>query len=84
VEAQACGKAVIAGDSGGTRETMQVGTSGFITDCTNVENIESTLNKLILEPDLLNKMGANATSHVNDTFEWRQHVKKALSYFVSD
>jgi phosphatidylinositol alpha-1,6-mannosyltransferase len=37
LEAQACGKPVIAGDSGGTAETMVPGVTGLIADCTSPE-----------------------------------------------
>ena len=39
VEAQACGKPVIAGDSGGTAETMIVGKTGEIIDCSSPQSI---------------------------------------------
>lgn len=73
VEAQACGKYVFAGDSGGTKETMLVPDTGRIIDCSSPDKIASSLDVLLHhESD-----AALCREHAIDNFSWEQHVEKA-------
>lgn len=81
VEAQACGKPVIAGDSGGTRETMVINESGFVIDCTDVELISSTVAKLCSDPKFSAQMGKVGRKHVESELDWQAHVQKASLLF---
>lgn len=81
VEAQSCGKPVIAGDSGGTRETMLVGESGFIIDCTKPQTIAKKIIELLSAPNDLQAMGALGRQHVLNSLDWRAHVERAKSLF---
>ena len=80
VEAQACGRPVIAGDSGGTAETMIVGKTGEIIDCSNPQNIVKGLLP-ILQDSSFNRFGENAVEHVKNSLDWDAHVKKAKALF---
>jgi phosphatidyl-myo-inositol dimannoside synthase len=81
VEAQACGKPVIAGDSGGTRETMRLNESGYIVDCTEPQNIAKQVNDLIQDPARCKQMGQAGRQHVEAELDWQAHVKKAAVLF---
>ena len=81
VEAQACGKAVIAGDSGGTKETMLINESGFVIDCTDAQLISSTVAKLLADPELSAQMGKIGRKHVESELDWQAHVQKASLLF---
>jgi phosphatidylinositol alpha-1,6-mannosyltransferase len=81
VEAQSCGKPVIAGDSGGTRETMRLDESGYIIDCTQPSLIAQTVKRLLDNPDKLKAMGTCARQHVVDTLDWQAHVSQAAKIF---
>lgn len=81
VEAQACGKPVIAGDSGGTKETMQVGSTGIIVDCQKPVNISVALEELLSKPDKRKQMGVQGQIFVNKHFTWGGHLEKALQLF---
>jgi phosphatidylinositol alpha-1,6-mannosyltransferase len=81
VEAQACGKPVIAGDSGGTKETMLINESGFVIDCTDAQLISSTVTKLLAEPELSAQMGKIGRKHVESELDWQAHVQKASLLF---
>ncbi len=81
VEAQACGKPVIAGDSGGTRETMEVGESGFIFDCTNPSNIAKKMITLLSDENALKQIGKAGRHHVEANLDWQAHVTKAIKTF---
>jgi phosphatidylinositol alpha-1,6-mannosyltransferase len=83
VEAQSCAKPVVAGNSGGTRETMVVGDSGEIIDCKDPTLIALFLSNLLKNPDKLKEMGGYGRRHVVNTLDWSAHVKNAISIFES-
>jgi len=83
VEAQACGKPVIAGDSGGTKETMLVNQSGFVIDCTDAQLISSTVAKLLADPEGSVQMGKIGRKHVESELDWQAHTQKACLLFNS-
>ncbi|MDB3935104.1 glycosyltransferase family 4 protein [Granulosicoccus sp.] len=70
LEAQACGRPVIAGDSGGTVETMLPGESGLIVDCTEAENLVAPVVDLIKDTDRLEKMGKRGRQSMVENFSW--------------
>ncbi|MEP1446554.1 MAG: glycosyltransferase family 4 protein [Paraglaciecola sp.] len=81
VEAQACGKPVIAGDSGGTKETMLINQSGFVIDCTDAQLVSRTVAKLLADPVLSANMGKVGRQHVESELDWQAHVQKASMLF---
>jgi phosphatidyl-myo-inositol dimannoside synthase len=70
VEAQACGQPVIAGSSGGTRETMRVGKTGLIVDCTRPEPLAQAIGDLLLDPARREAMGRAGRQWVESHFDW--------------
>lgn len=70
LEAQACATAVIAGDSGGTRETLETGKTGYILDCRNPEPLAKAISDLFDDPDNLVTMGQNGREWVLTKFDW--------------
>jgi len=81
VEAQSCGKPVIAGDSGGTRETMLINQSGFVIDCTDAQLISTTVAVLLANPKHSVQMGNIGRKHVESELDWQAHVQKARLLF---
>ena len=81
VEAQSCGIPVIAGDSGGTKETMLINQSGFVIDCTQANSIAMTIAQLLADPEGSNKMGEIGRKHVESELDWQAHVQKASQLF---
>jgi phosphatidylinositol alpha-1,6-mannosyltransferase len=81
VEAQSCGKPVIAGDSGGTKETMLINESGFVIDCTDADSIYTTVAALLEDPDCCAQMGKVGREHVESELDWQAHVQKASQLF---
>lgn len=82
LEAQACGRPVLAGDSGGTAETMRVGETGVIVDCDDVDQLAATLCNLLNDDLLRERMGKVARQWVRDTFDWNQLRPAALQVFA--
>jgi phosphatidylinositol alpha-1,6-mannosyltransferase len=81
VEAQACAKPVIAGDSGGTAETMLVNETGFIVDCTTPEILAQKLSALLADNELAVQMGQKGRTHVVETLDWENLTKQASRLF---
>jgi cytidyltransferase-like protein len=77
VEAQACGQPVIAGDSGGTRETMIVGETGLIVDCTRPEPLAEAVGELLVDKGRRARMGQAAREHALAQFDWPQLAARA-------
>lgn len=81
VEAQSCGKPVIAGDSGGTVETMVVGETGYIVDCTKPDFLAKAVVSILENTDEAAGMGEKGRQHVNASLDWENLSKQAEKLF---
>jgi len=81
VEAQACGRPVLAGDSGGTAETMRPGATGVIADCTAPEPVAKAVADLLGDPSRLEEMGSAGRRHVEARFDWNRLAEDAAGLF---
>jgi len=81
VEAQACGKPVIAGDSGGTRETMDLGKTGVIINCDGPEQLADSITEQLLDRRRREQMGTAARDWAVEQFDWPQ-LAEQLSAIV--
>lgn len=82
VEAQACGKGVVAGSSGGTSETMERDVTGKIIDCNSVTSIIDGVSTILDSEDYKAWQRA-ANDHATKKFGWDAHVSAAVSLFNS-
>ncbi|UTP71578.1 glycosyltransferase family 4 protein [Alteromonas sp. LMIT006] len=80
VEAQACGKMVIAGDSGGTKEAMLPGQTGQIIDCASVSSLIEQLSPY-LDFSERAQYERRAINYVNQQFDWQSHTKRLNRVF---
>ena len=81
LEAQACGKPVIAGDSGGTLETMEQGITGVIVDATDPKIIATEVIRLLRDDDERKAMGTRARKRMLEYFDWPMLAARAASVF---
>ncbi len=81
VEAQACPRPVLAGDSGGTAETMLVGESGLVVDCTSAQPLAAALTSLLNDPARRHAMGQAGRAHVTSRFDWEALAGEAQQVF---
>lgn len=81
LEAQACGKAVVAGDSGGTGETMSVPDTGRIVNCDGPEKVVGVLTELLNDPAELAAMGVRGRAWVEGRFDWPMVAAHAAAVF---
>src|SRR5688572_2622266 len=82
VEAQACGKPVIAGDSGGTAETMRAGETGRVVPCDGLRALERVVAELLRNEPLRRQMGAAGRHWVERRFNWQSLSLKARQIFA--
>lgn len=81
LEAQACGRPVIAGDSGGTAETMRVPETGRLVDCEAPAQLADAVLALLSDTDQLQRMGHAAREWVTGNFDWTIVSQRALQIF---
>lgn len=81
-EAQACGKPVIAGKSGGTADALQDGKTGVLVDCTDPTNIASAVIKM--NEDITANVYTQAASveFIHSALTWEIHAKQANAVFA--
>jgi glycosyltransferase involved in cell wall biosynthesis len=70
IEASASGLPVVTTDSGGMRDVVIDGTTGFIVPEQSPPAIAEALEKLAADPALRAKLGAAGLAHVTATFSW--------------
>ncbi len=81
VEAQACGKPVIAGDSGGTSETLDEDATGVILDCSTPSTISKQLPETIKRCREFSS--AKIIEHAQTRFNWEAHTALFLAKLES-
>jgi phosphatidylinositol alpha-1,6-mannosyltransferase len=81
LEAQACGKPVLAGASGGTAETMSIPETGLVVDCEQPNLLADKLIEILKDPDRLAFKGRAARSWVVDHFDWTPLACQAAELF---
>jgi phosphatidylinositol alpha-1,6-mannosyltransferase len=83
LEAQACGKPVVAGASGGTAETMRIPETGRVVACDDPRELAALVSELLADRDRLRGMGEAARRHVVDRFDYAQLSEQARHIFVA-
>ena len=81
LEAQSCGKPVIAGMSGGTAETMLETETGFIVDCTTPTLLAKQLIELLPDQKRRGAMGERAREFVCENFDWQAVASRSRKVF---
>ncbi|MGI8770891.1 MAG: glycosyltransferase family 4 protein [Acidobacteriaceae bacterium] len=70
IEANACGKPVIGGRSGGTSAAVAEGTTGLLCQPNDDRNITATMLQLLRDPELMRRMGAAGAERARKDFCW--------------
>ena len=81
LEAQACGKPVIAGNSGGTSDALYAGVTGELVNCEAVAPLAASVVRLLQRPDLANEMGRAGREWVVSHFDWAALASRATDIF---
>ena len=83
LEAQSCGKPVIAGASGGTAETMDIPGTGSVVNCDGPQQLAKLALELLTDKPRLARMGQAARDWVVSRFDWSELSRQAESLFRS-
>jgi phosphatidylinositol alpha-1,6-mannosyltransferase len=75
LEANACGKPVVGGDSGGVRDAVVDGVTGLLVDPQDSEALFEALDRLISRKDLRDSLGQQGRQRVVNEFQWRDRVE---------
>jgi phosphatidylinositol alpha-1,6-mannosyltransferase len=70
IEAQACGKPVIAGLSGGTAETMKHAETGTLVACETPQALAEVVSAFLADPARRAAMGERARHWAVSNFDW--------------
>jgi phosphatidylinositol alpha-1,6-mannosyltransferase len=81
LEAQACGKPAIAGDSGGTTEAINAPHSGRIVRPDRIEELARAVGELLSDDALRERMGQIGRQWVVQHFDWDVLIKDANEIF---
>jgi len=76
LEANLCGKPVIAGNSGGVRDAVIDGVTGLTADSENVDDIKEKILTLISNPDKRQALGQAGRERAIAQFSWEKQTAK--------
>lgn len=82
LEAQACGRPVLSGLSGGTAETMSIGATGEAIDCTDAAVLATKLISMLADRTRLKRMGIAGRNWTVDRFDWSAIASRAPQVFA--
>lgn len=82
LEAQACGKPVVAGASGGTAETMRDPETGRVVPCDGPDELTTVVRDLLGDAALRDRMGRSARAWVERHFSWASLSDQAYDLFI--
>ncbi len=70
IEASACGKPIVVGDSGGARETVVEGETGLLVQGDDVSQVADAVSELLADPAKAREMGAAGRARVEARHAW--------------
>jgi len=70
IEANACGKPVVAGRSGGAVDAVEDGETGFLVDPYVPAEVEHAIDELLRNPALAAKLGRQGRERAERRFKW--------------
>ncbi len=80
IEAAACGRPVVVGDSGGARESVVDGETGTLVDGRRVGEVAHAVATLLEDPALAERMGKAGRERVERSFTWPRAAGQLASW----
>ena len=80
IEAAACGKPVVVGDSGGARESLVDGETGILVDGTRVDTVAGAVGDLLANPERAREMGNAGRERVLRAHTWPAIAERLASW----
>jgi phosphatidylinositol alpha-1,6-mannosyltransferase len=81
LEAQACGRPVLAGASGGTAETLRIPETGEVVPCDGPEELAALAATLLADSPRMARMGAAARQWIVERFDWASLSRQVEQLF---
>jgi glycosyltransferase involved in cell wall biosynthesis len=78
IEAMAYGKPVVAFRVGGISEWLHDGQNGFFVEPKNVQQLAETIERILVDKPLAEKLSSNALKLASEQFSPERHVKRLL------
>jgi phosphatidyl-myo-inositol dimannoside synthase len=83
IEAAACGRPVVVGDSGGSREALVHGETGLLVDGSDVEGVADSVATLLEDPAYARRLGKAGRARVEREHTWPR-VAERLAGWLRD
>ncbi len=83
IEAAACGKPVVVGDSGGAREALVDGKTGLLVDGRDVEQVADSVAGLLADPARARAMGEAGRARVLRDHSWPS-IARTLTLWLQE
>ncbi|MBI3649328.1 MAG: glycosyltransferase family 4 protein [Actinobacteria bacterium] len=80
IEAAACGRAVVAGDSGGASEALVDGETGLLVDGRDVGEVADALTTLLSDPARAEAMGKTGRARVERDHTWPKIAERLAGW----
>ncbi len=81
IEASACARPIVVGDSGGARETVVDGETGVLVDGGDVEQVADAVAGLLADPQRARRMGAAGRERVERAHAWPAIAARLAGWF---
>jgi phosphatidylinositol alpha-1,6-mannosyltransferase len=82
IEAAAAGRPVVIGDSGGARETLVDGETGFLVDGADVAEVADAVSVLLEDPALAASMGKAGRALAESQHTWSRSAEQLSAWLV--
>jgi phosphatidyl-myo-inositol dimannoside synthase len=83
IEAAACGRPVVVGDSGGSREALVHGETGLLVDGSDVDGVADAVSSLLEDPAYARRLGKTGRARVERDHTWPR-VAERLAGWLRD
>jgi phosphatidylinositol alpha-1,6-mannosyltransferase len=83
IEAAACGRPVVVGDSGGARESLVDGETGVLVDGNDLSGVSRAVADLLSDPDRAREMGKAGRARVERDHTWPR-IAERLAVWLSE
>jgi phosphatidylinositol alpha-1,6-mannosyltransferase len=80
LEAAACGRPVVVGDSGGARESLAPGETGLLVKGSDVDEVAGAVGSLLADPQRADAMGRAGRDRVVRAFGWSRAAEQLAGW----
>lgn len=84
LEANACGKPVIGGKSGGVEDAIINSETGILVDPDNENELKEAITTLLSDSSIAHLMGRKGRKRVEEELNWRKVTERLREYMVAD